>query len=268
MSAGGLRRDPGAGLNPFRDHPVRRYAWAWAQLEAAEGAHLEVGVGDGAVLLEAMASRSDHMVVGADAHAGYLTNARQTNPTLPLVRVEVGGRLPFRSASFGSATLLDVLEHVGDEAVTLAELARVLQPGALLVMSVPARHGLSWLDPDDLKYRVPRLHRQVMRRRYPSDAYQRRFVDEHDGLVGDLAANRGHHANYDANDLIGRVMPFGFRPRSRSGANLFGRPLDAARLLASGRLASLIARTVRLDGRFRSANLFLTFERTGEPPLA
>jgi ubiquinone/menaquinone biosynthesis C-methylase UbiE len=204
-------------------------------------------------------------VVAADAHLGYLAAARRAHPRLRLVGVEVAGRLPFRTAGFDSATLLDVLEHVGDERTTLSELARVLRPGALLVMSVPARYLLSFLDPDDVKFRFPRAHRAVMARRY-RDGYDERFVSTADGLVGDLAATRDHHHNYEPAELAALVRTAGFDVVERSGSGFVGRPIDGLRLLASGRARRLLDRVVLADGRrFHRAHLFLACRRGPSP---
>jgi SAM-dependent methyltransferase len=200
-------------------------------------------------------------VVAADAHLGYLAAARRAHPHLRLVGVEVGGRLPFRSAAFDSATLLDVLEHVGDESTTLAELARVLRPGAPLLVSVPARYPLSFLDPDDVKYRFPRAHRAVMSRRY-GDAYDERFVSRADGLVGDLAATRDHHHSYGTTELAALLAASGFDVIARTGSGFLGRPIDGIRLLTSGRLRRMLDRVVLADGRwFRRAHLFALCHR-------
>ncbi|WP_338663121.1 methyltransferase domain-containing protein [Pararoseomonas sp. SCSIO 73927] len=51
--------------------------------------------------------------------------------------------LPFPDASFGAAVSVDVICHAGvDEAAALAELRRVLAPGATLVLNLPA---YAWL---------------------------------------------------------------------------------------------------------------------------
>jgi SAM-dependent methyltransferase len=50
--------------------------------------------------------------------------------------------LPFPDDHFDGVVLGEVLEHVHDDRAALAELARVLQPGAPLALSVPANPAL------------------------------------------------------------------------------------------------------------------------------
>ncbi len=50
--------------------------------------------------------------------------------------------LPFRDESYDLACLFDVVEHVADDARALDEVARVLRPGGLVVLSVPAHPWL------------------------------------------------------------------------------------------------------------------------------
>jgi SAM-dependent methyltransferase len=58
-------------------------------------------------------------LVGADVH---------------LVR---GDRLPFPDAQFDRVAVVDMLEHVADDAAFAAELCRVTKPGGLLVVNTP-----------------------------------------------------------------------------------------------------------------------------------
>ena len=46
--------------------------------------------------------------------------------------------LPFADRAFDAAVLGEVLEHVEDDRGALAEVARVLEPGGVLALSVPA----------------------------------------------------------------------------------------------------------------------------------
>lgn len=52
------------------------------------------------------------------------------------------GELPFADATFDGAVLGEVLEHVEDDRGALAELARVVRPGGVLAVSVPANPAL------------------------------------------------------------------------------------------------------------------------------
>ena len=199
-------------------------------------------------------------VVAVDAHPDYLRELRAAEPHLPLARV--GTALPFATGAFDSVSALDVLEHVADEAGTLAELHRVLRPGGLLVLTVPARHAFSVLDPDNAKLTVPRLHRAVYQRRFGRAEYERRFVDAANGLRGDMAWDRPEHTNYRATELLAALAAAGFEPTARDGAGLYWRLVQVPALLLPRRLARLLDAPQRLDARlFRRANLFLTATR-------
>jgi SAM-dependent methyltransferase len=167
-------------LGPFARHPLRRYDFAWRQLVGIDGAHLDLGCNDG-LFAHALATIGGRRVVGVDVMADYLAEAVARTPRPVVVQVDRWARLPFPSAVFGSASLLDVLEHVPDEDSVLAEVARVLAPGGRLVVTVPARHLLSVLDPDDAKFRFPRAHAAIYRARFGDQRYRERFVDLSNG---------------------------------------------------------------------------------------
>lgn len=251
--------------SPFQRHPIRRYVYAFDRLAGRTGCHLDLGCGTGE-FLAALASRSGLDCVGTDAHAGYLAELVCLHPGLASRQVTSDGSIPFSDASFDSVSALDVLEHVGDEDRLLSELRRVLVPGGLLVLSVPRRHLFSFLDPDNAKYRLPRLHRAVYSARFGADVYRERFVDLSDGLRGDIAAERGEHTNYVREELEARLRANGLRVVHAGGSNLFWRLVHTPALLARGRLRRICERLIELDGRaFSRANLFLTAIREEDP---
>jgi SAM-dependent methyltransferase len=244
---------------PFDRHPLARYRWAWARLAGRTGRHLDLGVGDG-TFTTALHRDTKLEVVAVDPHPDYLRALRTAEPDVALARVAT--ELPFATGAFDSVSALDVLEHVADEARTLAELHRVLRPGGLLVLTVPGRHAFSVLDPDNAKLRLPRLHRAVYQRRFGPAEYDRRFVDAANGLRGDMAWDRPEHTNYRAADLLDALAGAGFVPTVRDGAGLYWRLLQVPALLLPGRLARLLDAPQRLDARlFHRANLFLTATR-------
>lgn len=263
MAGEEVRGHRGGAANPFERHPTARFRWAFDRLAARTGRHLDLGVGD-ASFTGALHDRTALRVVGADAHAGYLAAARGRYADLPLVRV--ADRLPFPDGSFDSVSALDVLEHTRSERTTLAEIGRVLRPGGLLVVTVPARHVFSCLDPDNAKFRWPRVHRAVYSARFGARTYRARFEDDSDGLRGDLAWERRWHRSYGTDELLALLAEAGLTPRLKDGANLFWRFWQVPGLLAPAGVARVLDVPQRLDGRwFRRANLFLTAVRGGGP---
>jgi SAM-dependent methyltransferase len=71
--------------------------------------------------------------------------------------------LPFRDRQFDIITALDVIEHLDDDVVALAELRRTLKPGGLLIVSVPAYPAL-WSYWDDILGHRRRYTTTTMRR--------------------------------------------------------------------------------------------------------
>lgn len=53
------------------------------------------------------------------------------------VHVVEGGRLPFPDAEFDRVAVVDMLEHVPDDAAFVRELARITRPGGRLVINTP-----------------------------------------------------------------------------------------------------------------------------------
>ncbi len=73
--------------------------------------------------------------------------------------------LPFEDASFELVLATDILEHVADDALALCEIARVLKPGSLMLITVPAFDSL-WGLQDEVahhlrRYRLPPIKSAV-----------------------------------------------------------------------------------------------------------
>lgn len=72
--------------------------------------------------------------------------------------------LPFDDATFDLITAFDVLEHIEDDWGTLRELHRIMRPGGLLMMSVPAYPQL-WGAQDEISHHKRRYVARQMRER-------------------------------------------------------------------------------------------------------
>lgn len=70
-----------------------------------------------------------------------------------------GIALPFRTGSFDIVAALDVIEHVDEDQALLHEMQRVLAPGGVLLLTVPAFQFL-WSSHDDLNHHRRRYVRQ------------------------------------------------------------------------------------------------------------
>ena len=92
---------------------------------------LDVGTGPGFVALAAAARGAD--VVGADQSTAMVELARAAGVDALVASVT---RLPFPDASFDAVVGGFVLNHLPRPAAAVAELARVLRPGARLALSV------------------------------------------------------------------------------------------------------------------------------------
>jgi len=79
--------------------------------------------------------------VGLDINPRNLEILRERLPNHTLVEGDVEA-LPFEDGSFGTILCTEVLEHIPDPAAALAEYRRVLQPGGVLIGSVPARSAI------------------------------------------------------------------------------------------------------------------------------
>ena len=131
-----------------RDAEAREQALAAAQLAACPegGALLDVPCGFGRHSLAL--ARAGYRVTGVDRSPTLLAEAQRRagdGPALELVRADYR-ELPFADATFDAAVnLYSSLGYLGDEEDTraLAEIHRVLRPGARLVIETMHRDGLA-----------------------------------------------------------------------------------------------------------------------------
>lgn len=94
---------------------------------------LDVGCGDGHFASIAFERKLD---VGLDPSAASLRQAARYGGYHWLVQAD-GGRMPFPQGHFASALSNSVLEHIPQVRLVLAELGRVLKPGAPFIFCVP-----------------------------------------------------------------------------------------------------------------------------------
>jgi len=235
-----------------------RYGFAWQHVPADGAAHLDYGCGDGRFLV-GLGKKGIGRLVGVDVSREAVRLAKTTCGDMEVVHIDGQATVPFADSEFSSISLLDVLEHVEEPDTLLAELRRVLQEEGTLLVTVPGRHVFSALDMGNLKFRFPRLHRWFYCRRHSREQYERRYVANPDGLVGDVSARKRWHEHFSRRKLESVLNRNGFSVVEFDGAGLFLRILKGAELTVGrlGPLRAIVRRAIAWDARrFESANLF------------
>jgi SAM-dependent methyltransferase len=105
--------------------------------EPSEIVILEVGCSSGFRLQDLLHDWPNSLIIGSDFIADPLVRLAERVPTLPLLRFDMAN-CPLPSASVDAVVLLNVLEHIDDDAGAVAHIARVLKPGGVAVVEVPA----------------------------------------------------------------------------------------------------------------------------------
>jgi SAM-dependent methyltransferase len=245
-------------LEPDNPYGCNRYGFAWHHVPAGGAAHLDFGCGDGR-FLKALRSKNIKCLIGVDIGREAIRQAEQASGGLEIMHIEKVEPLPFPDGLFSSITLMDVLEHVDEQEVLLDELYRVLSDDGTLIVTVPGRHALSFLDLGNLKFRFPRVHRWYYSRQHSRQAYLRRYVSNPDGLIGDVASAKRWHEHFSRPELQRLLDRSRFTITAFDGTGYFTRILKIADLLAArlGPIRSGVRRIMAWDARrFASANLF------------
>ena len=122
---------------------MARWSRAIAALPFHHGRVLDLGCAFGFTSLKL--ARKGYRTVGVDNSARYIAQAKRKHPTGEYILCSAE-TLPLADASFDGLLFLDGLEHVTHEEAVVSEIRRVLKPGGTLIVSVPHRGLLCWLD--------------------------------------------------------------------------------------------------------------------------
>ncbi len=107
---------------------------------------LDIGSGMGGFLVAA--ANTGVAAVGVEPHADYgtITRLRAARYRLvPALARAMGEHLPFRAATFDAVLAQDIIEHVRNPDDVLREIARVLRPGGIAL--VTGINRFAWRDP-------------------------------------------------------------------------------------------------------------------------
>lgn len=194
---------------------VQPLPWRWREravqwLDFPLSRFLDYGCG-ACGLLEVIADRCEECH-GVDVNESVLAAAREAHPTFELTCIGLDGKTPYPDGHFDTVALIEVIEHVPDEARTLAEIGRILKPGGRLLLTTPHAGLLTFLDLGNFKFLFPRTHRFIHRRVLRNKAYyEQRFSEGREkGLVGDISVapdRKPWHRHYKPEQMLSFCPP-------------------------------------------------------------
>ncbi|WP_026279927.1 class I SAM-dependent methyltransferase [Thioalkalivibrio sp. ALJ16] len=107
---------------------VRQFERLWQRADPRPGRWLDVGCGAGTYTR--MLQAQGHQVVGLDYSTPSLQKARaRSDPTIPWLAAD-SNHLPLADAAFDGVLCFGVMQALADPAPALAEIRRILRPGA------------------------------------------------------------------------------------------------------------------------------------------
>ena len=132
-----------AGSDHFIDVASRAHALNEVRrsITNAEPTILEVGCSSGFFLKQIAAQFPSARIIGADYTLSTLRLLAPTIPGIPLVRFDLT-RCPLPDDFVDTAILINVLEHIDDDAAAVSHLYRILKPGGAAIIEVPAGPAL------------------------------------------------------------------------------------------------------------------------------
>jgi SAM-dependent methyltransferase len=145
------------------------------------------GVGYGTLMMAAAGART---AVGLDIAEDVIEAANHSAP--PDVSFVAGdvGSMPFDDDSFDLVTCFETIEHVDEAEVALAEIARVLAPGGLALVSSPNPDAYVPGNPHHVReYRAAELQR-LLSRHFAHTGVRRQFDWVTSAIIGDDGQNQ------------------------------------------------------------------------------
>lgn len=117
-----------------RDHAIN-------ELERTLGTRpvsiMEIGCSAGHLLADMRRQLPNAALTGGDYTLGTLIKLGERMPGVPLIRFNLA-ESPLPSDTYDAIVLLNVLEHIEDDLAATRHIARMLKPGGVAVIEVPA----------------------------------------------------------------------------------------------------------------------------------
>jgi ubiquinone/menaquinone biosynthesis C-methylase UbiE len=136
---------------------------------------LDVGCGPGTITADFARRLGDGVVVGIDASAEVIAEARRDHPDVSFTVGDVY-RLDVADASFDIVHAHQLLQHLADPVAALKEMRRITAPGGLVAVRDADYGSFTWHPADDRLVRWLALYRAIARANHGDPDAGRRLL--------------------------------------------------------------------------------------------
>lgn len=129
--------------NHYIDKASRRHALSQLKgvIEKQGAIILEVGSSSGFFLRDIKLKAPDVFIIGSDCISEPLDKLAKNQPDTPLIQFDLT-TCPLPEHSVDAIVILNVLEHIENDQQAFKQLYRILKPGGVVVIEVPANQEL------------------------------------------------------------------------------------------------------------------------------
>ena len=128
-----------AGDNHFIDCASRQHAISELNkhVNVTQPVIMEIGCSSGHLLERLHKEKPEATLIGADIVYSPLLKLATKYPRIPMLRFDLLN-CPLADNSLDAVILLNVLEHIEDDTTALKQIKRILKPGGVAIIEVPA----------------------------------------------------------------------------------------------------------------------------------
>ena len=137
--------------------------WLVERHAAHAGRVLELGCGTGFALKALRQALPTALIAGSELHSRGLVTARERHGE-DVELIQMDARHCHLADTLDLVCAFDVLEHIPQDELVLAEIRRILKPGGIFIASVP-QHPWMWSTVDDVALHQRRYRRGELARK-------------------------------------------------------------------------------------------------------